>query len=53
MFIPMAVGLLDSKGKDMPLTSVHHEGLLHLVVSNGYIERSLSLSQCISTSSLL
>ncbi|KAK1271744.1 hypothetical protein QJS04_geneDACA016190 [Acorus gramineus] len=39
MFIPVAGGLLDSKGKDMPLTSVHHEALLQSVVSNGYIER--------------
>ncbi|KAK1261017.1 hypothetical protein QJS04_geneDACA013334 [Acorus gramineus] len=37
MFIPVAVGLLDSKGKDMPLTSVHHEALLQSVVSNGCI----------------
>ncbi|KAK1279302.1 hypothetical protein QJS04_geneDACA023009 [Acorus gramineus] len=44
MFIPVAVGLLDSKGKDIPLTSVHHEALLQSVVSNGYIERSLSFS---------
>ncbi|KAK1266183.1 hypothetical protein QJS04_geneDACA000378 [Acorus gramineus] len=35
MFIPVAVGLLDSKGKDMPLTSVHHNELLQSVVSNG------------------
>lgn len=35
MFIPVAVGLLDSNGKDMPLTSVYHEGLLQAVTSNG------------------
>lgn len=26
MFIPVAVGLLDSSGKDMPLTSIYHDG---------------------------
>ncbi|KAJ8643267.1 hypothetical protein MRB53_005015, partial [Persea americana] len=35
MFIPVAVGLLDSNGKDMPLTSVYHKGLLQTVTSNG------------------
>lgn len=35
MFIPVAVGLLDSSGKDMPLSSVYHDGMLHSVVSNG------------------
>lgn len=35
MFMPVAVGLLDSNGKDMPLTSVYHEGLLQTVTSNG------------------
>ncbi|KAK6935407.1 Peptidase M1, alanyl aminopeptidase, Ig-like fold [Dillenia turbinata] len=28
MFIPVSVGLLDSSGKDMPLTSLHHDGML-------------------------
>ncbi|KAH7662914.1 Peptidase M1 alanine aminopeptidase/leukotriene A4 hydrolase protein [Dioscorea alata] len=28
MFIPVAVGLLDSSGKDMPLTSIYNEGML-------------------------
>lgn len=28
MFIPVAVGLLDSSGKDMLLTSIYNEGLL-------------------------
>lgn len=26
MFIPVALGLLDSNGKDMPLSSVYHDG---------------------------
>ncbi|XP_058082015.1 puromycin-sensitive aminopeptidase [Magnolia sinica] len=34
MFIPVAVGLLDSNGKDMPLTSVYHDGLLGMVSTN-------------------
>ncbi|KAI5655461.1 hypothetical protein M9H77_32648 [Catharanthus roseus] len=28
MFIPVAVGLLDSSGKDIPLTSIYHDGKL-------------------------
>ncbi|KAF8412231.1 hypothetical protein HHK36_000191 [Tetracentron sinense] len=35
MFIPVALGLLDSKGKDIPLTSFYHEGMLQSVPSNG------------------
>ncbi|KAF9600926.1 hypothetical protein IFM89_014053 [Coptis chinensis] len=35
MFIPVAVGLLDSNGKDMPLTSVYHEGMLEPISTNG------------------
>ncbi|XAR70277.1 Cytosol alanyl aminopeptidase [Bertholletia excelsa] len=31
MFIPVAVGLLDSSGKDMPLSSVYHDGKLELL----------------------
>ncbi|KAJ0970270.1 hypothetical protein J5N97_023147 [Dioscorea zingiberensis] len=31
MFIPVAVGLLDSRGKDMPLTSVYSDGLLQKI----------------------
>ncbi|XP_072964273.1 puromycin-sensitive aminopeptidase [Typha angustifolia] len=31
MFIPVAVGLLDSTGKDMPLTSVYNDGMLQTV----------------------
>ncbi|KAI8569628.1 hypothetical protein RHMOL_Rhmol02G0292600 [Rhododendron molle] len=31
MFIPVAVGLLDSSGKDMPLSSVYHDGKLDSV----------------------
>ncbi|XP_058199327.1 puromycin-sensitive aminopeptidase [Rhododendron vialii] len=31
MFIPVAVGLLDSSGKDMPLSSVYHDGKLESV----------------------
>lgn len=34
MFIPVAVGLLDSSGKDMPLSSVYHDGTLQSVASN-------------------
>ena len=35
MFIPVAMGLLDSSGKDIPLTSVYNEGLLQPLASNG------------------
>ncbi|XP_020261434.1 puromycin-sensitive aminopeptidase isoform X2 [Asparagus officinalis] len=35
MFIPVAVGLLDSSGKDIPLTSIYHDGLLQPVATNG------------------
>ncbi|GFZ06889.1 peptidase M1 family protein [Actinidia rufa] len=34
MFIPVAVGLLDSSGKDMPLSSLYHDGKLESVASN-------------------
>lgn len=34
MFIPVAVGLLDSSGKDMILSSVYHNGTLQSVASN-------------------
>ncbi|CBI34650.3 hypothetical protein VitviT2T_001949 [Vitis vinifera] len=34
MFIPVAVGFLDSTGKEMPLSSVYHDGTLQSVVSN-------------------
>ncbi|KAH0462992.1 hypothetical protein IEQ34_007574 [Dendrobium chrysotoxum] len=34
MFIPVAVGLLDSNGKDLPLSNVYHDGLLQSVSSN-------------------
>lgn len=34
MFIPVAVGLLDSSGKDMPLSSVYYDGTLHSVAIN-------------------
>eukprot|EP00262_Sarcandra_glabra_P013014 TRINITY_DN34_c0_g1_i2.p1 TRINITY_DN34_c0_g1~~TRINITY_DN34_c0_g1_i2.p1 ORF type:complete len:888 (+),score=166.95 TRINITY_DN34_c0_g1_i2:279-2942(+) len=35
MLIPVVVGLLDSNGKEMPLTNVYHEGLPQSVTSNG------------------
>ncbi|GMQ05490.1 hypothetical protein CsSME_00050496 [Camellia sinensis var. sinensis] len=34
MFIPVVVGLLDSRGKDMPLSSVYHGGKLESVACN-------------------
>lgn len=34
MFIPVALGLLDSTGKDIPLSSVYHDGTLQSVSSN-------------------
>ncbi|KAL0920521.1 hypothetical protein M5K25_009661 [Dendrobium thyrsiflorum] len=34
MFIPVAVGLLDSNGMDLPLSTVYHDGLLQSVSSN-------------------
>ncbi|XP_057519474.1 puromycin-sensitive aminopeptidase-like isoform X4 [Amaranthus tricolor] len=35
MFIPVATSLLDSHGKDMPLSSVYHDGKLESLVING------------------
>ncbi|KAI3855575.1 hypothetical protein MKX03_006613 [Papaver bracteatum] len=35
MLIPVAVGLLDSNGKDMPLTSVYRDGMLQVVSTDG------------------
>ncbi|KAI3991951.1 hypothetical protein MKX01_012896 [Papaver californicum] len=35
MLIPVAVGLLDSNGKDMPLTSMYHDGMLQVVSTDG------------------
>ncbi|KAK1430614.1 hypothetical protein QVD17_13477 [Tagetes erecta] len=35
MFIPVATGLLDSSGKDMPLSSIYHDGKLESVTSGG------------------
>ncbi|RLN05000.1 puromycin-sensitive aminopeptidase [Panicum miliaceum] len=35
MFIPVAVGLVDSTGKDMPLTSVYSDGTLQTLSSDG------------------
>lgn len=34
MFIPVAIGLLDSNGKDMALSSVFHDGKLQALSSN-------------------
>ncbi|KAK7836579.1 puromycin-sensitive aminopeptidase [Quercus suber] len=34
MFIPVALGLLDSTGKDIPLSCVYHDGTLQSVSSN-------------------
>ncbi|XP_051118998.1 puromycin-sensitive aminopeptidase [Andrographis paniculata] len=35
MFIPVAIGLLGSSGRDMPLSSVYHDGKLDSLGSNG------------------
>ncbi|KAK9059299.1 hypothetical protein SSX86_021918 [Deinandra increscens subsp. villosa] len=35
MFIPVAAGLLDSSGKDMPLSSIYHDGKLESVTCGG------------------
>ncbi|KAF8013395.1 hypothetical protein BT93_I1289 [Corymbia citriodora subsp. variegata] len=35
MFIPVSVGLLDSIGKDMPLSSVYHDGTLQSITKDG------------------
>ncbi|XP_078427665.1 peptidase M1 family protein [Wolffia australiana] len=35
MFIPVAVGLLSSSGKDIPLTSVYHDGTLETIAADG------------------
>ena len=34
MFIPVVVGLLDSTGKDIPLSTIYHDGTLRFVSSN-------------------
>ncbi|KZV31557.1 hypothetical protein F511_07408 [Dorcoceras hygrometricum] len=36
MFIPVALGLLDSNGKDIPLSSVYHDGKLENITNNGH-----------------
>lgn len=36
MFIPVAVGLLDSNGKDLPLSSVYNRGSLQSFTSEGH-----------------
>ncbi|KAG8087612.1 hypothetical protein GUJ93_ZPchr0010g8359 [Zizania palustris] len=33
MFIPVAIGLVDSSGKDMPLTSIYSDGILQAITS--------------------
>lgn len=35
MFIPVSMGLLDSSGKDMPLSSIYHDGKLESIISGG------------------
>ncbi|KAI4370277.1 hypothetical protein MLD38_018644 [Melastoma candidum] len=35
MFIPIVVGLLDSNGKDLPLSSIYHDGTLQSLVKDG------------------
>ncbi|KAL8498468.1 hypothetical protein ACS0TY_021701 [Phlomoides rotata] len=35
MFIPVALGLLGSNGKDIPLSSVYHDGKLETIASTG------------------
>ncbi|KAG8382213.1 hypothetical protein BUALT_Bualt05G0053300 [Buddleja alternifolia] len=35
MFIPVAMGLLDSNGNDMPLSSVYHDGKLESITMDG------------------
>lgn len=35
MFIPVAMGLLDSSGNDMSLSSVYHDGKLESIACNG------------------
>ncbi|KAJ1269688.1 hypothetical protein BS78_07G230300 [Paspalum vaginatum] len=35
LFIPVAVGLVDSTGKDMPLTSIYSDGTLQTLSSDG------------------
>jgi len=34
MFIPVVSGLLDPSGKDMPLSSVYHDGALRSIANN-------------------
>ena len=35
MFIPVALGLLGSDGKDIPLSSVYHDGMLESISNSG------------------
>jgi aminopeptidase N len=35
MFIPVAVGLVDSTGKDMPLTTIYSDGMLKTLSNDG------------------
>ncbi|KAG6606084.1 Puromycin-sensitive aminopeptidase, partial [Cucurbita argyrosperma subsp. sororia] len=34
MFIPVALGLLDSAGNDLPLSSIYHDGVLQSIAEN-------------------
>ncbi|KAK9094788.1 hypothetical protein Scep_026257 [Stephania cephalantha] len=36
MLIPVAVGLIDSKGKDMPITSIYHDGTLESISTHDH-----------------
>nr|XP_040245876.1 puromycin-sensitive aminopeptidase isoform X5 [Aegilops tauschii subsp. strangulata]XP_040245877.1 puromycin-sensitive aminopeptidase isoform X5 [Aegilops tauschii subsp. strangulata] len=36
MFIPVAVGLVDSTGKDMPLTSIYSDGMVQTLSNDGH-----------------
>lgn len=46
MFIPVALALLDSNGKGMPLSSVHHDGTLQ---SFGKVETTILRVSKVST----
>ncbi|KMZ62853.1 Puromycin-sensitive aminopeptidase [Zostera marina] len=43
MFIPVAVGLLDSSGKDIPITSFYHDKVLQTIASSSQLSSTAVL----------
>lgn len=43
MFIPVALGLLGSDGKDMPLSSIYHDGKLESISNTDQLGHTVVL----------